>query len=326
MEAAREQNSALIADSSGVASTLVPAWARKNGAPLHEIWTQDGAVSAIGILAAASGVLDFVVLGQPKVLAWLRAAGLWPTDMALSLSPAEVGLSEADMAGQQDVAQKEKLERQRRRRIVVLDDIEMSAERDNYAAMFKHVNETLHDETLSPHRATQLAELPLRVTRGGADTSRSGGSRGRPEQLSQTQKSAIGLVGEVVAYAWLRKRYPEICKASSWVSTYREIIGEPPGNDSFGYDFVIPLSRTKIYFEVKATSGADTRFELGESEVRKASECARRSGDDYRVIFITHALSAEARRIHVLHNPMDPANARYYGFPGSGLICTFKLA
>ena len=64
-----------------------------------------------------------VVLDQPKVLAWLRAAGLWPTDIALSLSPADVGLTEADMASQEDVAQTEKLERQRRRRIVVLDDV-----------------------------------------------------------------------------------------------------------------------------------------------------------------------------------------------------------
>ena len=36
----------------------------------------------------------------------------------------------------------------------------MFAERDNYAAILKHVNETLHDETLSPRRASQLAEHP----------------------------------------------------------------------------------------------------------------------------------------------------------------------
>ncbi len=326
VEAAREQNSTLIADVSGVALTLVPAWARKNSAPLHEIWTRDGAVAAIGVLAASLGILDFVVFEKQQVLAWFRTVGLWPAAMPLSLSPADVGLSEADMVSQENVAQKEKLERRRRQRIVVLDNTEMSADRDNYAAIVKHVNDTLRDETLSPHRATQLAEVPDRGTRSGTDTSRGGGSRHSLDQLSQAQKSVVGLVGEVVAYAWLCKRYPEICKASSWVSTYREIFGEPPGDDSLGYDFVIPLRRKRIYFEVKATTGADTRFELGKSEVRKASECTRRSGDDYYIIFITRALSADARWLHLLHNPMDPANARYYSFPGSGLICTFQLA
>jgi hypothetical protein len=325
VEVVREQNRALIAELSEEASRLVPAWARKNGGALHETWMQDGAVSAIGLLASSSGVLDFDLLDQQRVLEWFRIVGLWPAEMPLRLSPGEVGLSEADMASQEDVAEKEKLERQRRRRVVVLDDIEMSAERDSYPAILKHVEDTLRDETLAPRRAAQLAEIPDRPTRGGGDASRGGGSGGRPEQLSQAQKSAVGLVGEVVAYAWLQKRYPDVCKASSWISTYREIIGEPPGDDSLGYDFAIPLSRGTIYFEVKATSGADTRFELGESEVRKASECARRA-DDYRVIFITHALNAEARRIHLLPNPMDPANAPYYGFPGSGLVCTFRLA
>jgi Protein NO VEIN, C-terminal len=144
--------------------------------------------------------------------------------------------------------------------------------------------------------------------------------------MSDIQKAALGLVGETIAYAWLQRHYPDVCSPASWVSSYRETIGEPPGNNSLGYDFKISLKQTTLYFEVKATNGTEMRFDLGESEVSKAAGCARTRRDDYRIIFITQASNASACKLYVLRNPMDPRYQRFYGFPGSGLICTFSLA
>jgi hypothetical protein len=124
----------------------------------------------------------------------------------------------------------------------------------------------------------------------------------------------------------LHRHYPDVCSPASWVSSYRETIGEPPGNNSLGYDFKIPLSQTTLYFGVKATKGTDTRFDLGESEVVKAADCARRRRDDYRIIFIANALNADTRALYILRNPMDPRNQRFYRFPGAGLVCAFNLA
>jgi len=147
----------------------------------------------------------------------------------------------------------------------------------------------------------------------------------RPQRLSDEQKAAIGLVGETVAYAWLSHRYPSVCSPSAWKSAYRETVGEPPGDDTLGYDFEIVLKTRTVYFEVKATAGTDTTFELGESEVGKARDCTRSSRFDYRILFVTQVLDAERRAFFVLPNPMDPANQSFFRFPGSGLTCTFKF-
>jgi hypothetical protein len=80
-----------------------------------------------------------------------------------------------------------------------------------------------------------------------------------------------------------------------------------------------------VYFEVKATGGTDAFFELSEREVGVARDCVRSSRFQYRVLFITEALDAERRSLFVIPNPMDPSNAAYFRFPGSGLTCTFKL-
>jgi hypothetical protein len=168
--------------------------------------------------------------------------------------------------------------------------------------------------------------MPDNRARGSTGGAGGRGPAHHSETMSDAQRSAIGLVGETIAYAWLQRQYPDACSPGSRVSSYRETIGEPPGDNSLGYDFKIELRQTTVYFEVKATTGSNTRFDLGESEVGKAADCARRRREDYRVIFIANALSADHRALHVLRNPMDPAYRHLYRFPGAGLVCMFDLA
>jgi hypothetical protein len=143
--------------------------------------------------------------------------------------------------------------------------------------------------------------------------------------MSDIQRAALGLVGETVAYAWLQRHYPDVWSPASWVSSYRETIGESPGENFLGHDFKIYLKQTTLYFELKVTNGIDMRFDLGESEVSKAVDCARTRRDDYRIIFITQASNASARKLNILRNPLDPKYQRFYRFPGAGLVCTFNL-
>lgn len=326
IDVVRKQNHDSLSRVAEVASRVVPAWARKHRSPLPDLWTQDAPTSLMTGLAVEAGVLDFEVLDDTAILAWLARVGLWPEAMPTTTSSDELGLSAEDLESESDVQERERQERLRKRRVLRLDDVEVSAEAKDYGAIYRHVSESLRDETLATRRTAQLEPLPETSARRESEGSRSGGGRQPRDDMSPAQRSAIGLVGETIAYAWLNRHYRDVCSPASWVSTYRETIGEPAGDDSLGYDFKITLKQTTLYFEVKATSGSDSRFELGESEVRKASECARRRRDDYRILFITNALSSDLREIHVLRNPMDPANDRYFGFPGAGLICTFRLA
>ena len=91
---------------------------------------------------------------------------------------------------------------------------------------------------------------------------------------------AIGLVGEIVALEWLKRR----CRGASedsWRSGYRDLVlGALLGDDSLGFDFEVPVGRATYIFELKATVGDDMRIELAESEVlldpaRRALTCSR---------------------------------------------------
>ena len=240
--------------------------------------------------------------------------------MPATLAPEELALSQSDLDTEADAQERERQERLRRQRILQLDDREFSADPDGYASIFEHVNQTLRDDLLARSRPDRLAEMPEPMRARGQRDRRAGRShRPSDEALSDAQKPAVGLVGETIAFAWLRRRYRDFFTPSCWVSSYRKSIGEPPGDDSLGYDFEISLKTKTVFYEVKATAGTDLRFELGESEVRKAADCARTRRDDNRIIYIANALNADARELHILLNPLDPKNRRFYAFP-SGLV------
>ncbi|MEJ7656581.1 MAG: ATP-binding protein [Thermoleophilaceae bacterium] len=325
IDQARTENHAVLTRTAEKAARLVPAWARKHRAPLPDVWAEESPAQRILSSATERGFLDFELLDEAGVLAWLEERGWWPEAMVRTLAASELGLSEADLESEADAQERERQERLRRRRVLRLDEVEFSAEPKDYPAIFDYVNGTLREDLLlSTSRAARLRETPETGPHGSSRGG--GGPRRQSDALSDAQKAAVGLIGETIAYAWLQSRYPDVCSPASWVSSYRETIGEPPGDDSLGYDFKISLSQMTLYFEVKATKGTDTRFDLGESQVAKAADCARRRRDDYRIIFIANALNAAARELLILRNPMDPQHQRFYRFPGAGLVCSFELA
>jgi hypothetical protein len=322
----RKKNRAALKGAVELAAPLVEAWGRKNEVAISVAWSIDSAVSSIVESAAGSGALDFDVFSELEWVPWLARYGFWPGSMPVSLDASELGLTEADLVRAKDAEAAARQERVRQQGIVNIDGEEYSADRDGYDAIVAHVLGTVTHDLLSIGvRTASLARMPEPVSSGGGG---SGGGKGhsiRSPRLSKEQAAAIGLVGETVAYAWLGEKYPGSCSPASWKSSYREAIGEPPGNDTLGYDFEIVLKSRTVRFEVKATTGTDTRFELGESEVGAARDCVRSARYEYRVLFISEALDSERRSLFVLPNPMDPANASFFRFPGSGLTCTFKL-
>lgn len=231
-----------------------------------------------------------------------------------------------DLEREHDTEEREGRERLERRRRISVDGQGFSAERDGFASLAQHVRSTIRPDLLIAGRKTARLGVmpePTMITR-----ERTAGATGRvvsPTPLSEHQAKAIGLVGETVAYEWLQHRYPDVCTPATWKSSYCETIGQPAGDDTLGHDFEIALKTVTIFFEVKATSGTATAFELGESEVGKARDCTRSDRFDYRIIFIMDALDADRRRLFLLPNPMDPANRDYFRFPGSGLTCAFRL-
>jgi hypothetical protein len=276
--------------------------------------------------ALQSGRLDFEPLDQRSVIRQLALSGDWPEGMPQSLDLEHLGLSATDLQYEQDAEQQQRRDRLEQRRRITIDGESFSAERGGFAALAEHVRSTIRPDILAAgRRVARLAVLPG-VSDAGRE--RAHGSRGgvvRSPALSDHQKSAIGLVGETVAYEWLQNRYPDACTPACWKSSYCETIGQPAGDDTLGYDFEIALKTVTIFFEVKATVGTTTAFQLGESEVGKARDCTRSDRFDYRILFISDALSADQRQLFLLPNPMDPAYRDHFRFPGSGLTCVFRL-
>jgi len=322
----RKQNHTTVAQVFADAKPLVGAWTRRHGLAVPPSWAKESAVPDLIAAASAAAFLDFECLTEADAINWLARLEHWPDGMPLSLDRSVLNLSDADLLGARDAGEDERRERARQLSLVRLDGDEFDATRDGYAAIVEHVNATLRDDLLRVGMAAaSLAPIPARSPGPGSRTRTGPGKPVRPTRLSKEQTSAIGLVGETIAYAWLSRRYPTECSSGAWKSAYCETIGEPPGDDTLGYDFEIVLTTRTVYFEVKATGGIDASFELSEREVGVARDCVRSSRYQYRVLFITEALDAKRRSFFVLPNPMDPTNAPFFRFPGSGLTCTFKL-
>lgn len=322
----RPANREVVTSTAARAATCVPAWTRKVATVAPDIWrTEEPAISVLD-KALQSGRLDFEALDEPAVVEMLAADGHWPAGMPHSLELSKLGLDAADMQEERDAEERERREQLEQRRRITLDRQTFSAERKGYAALGEHVRSTIREDLLTAGR--RVARLSVMPEISATGRERVAGSRGRivrSPTLSDQQTKAVGFVGETIAYEWLQRRYPAECTPASWKSSYCETIGQPIGDDTLGYDFEIALKTLTIFFEVKATSGTTTAFELGESEVGKARDCTRSERFDYRIIFIIDALDAGQRQLFLLPNPMDPANREYFRFPGSGLTCAFRL-
>lgn len=323
----RSANRQTVLVTTAAASQVVLAWTRKNGVALAPFWEGEQPAASFAEREIESGRLDFERLDEAAVLDSLASAALWPEGMPRTLDVDELGLDKGDLASAATAEQASEREREQRRRRIEFGGHEYSARKDDYEELIEHVRTQIRPELLrTANRTKRLVELAADVRQ--ADRTRRNGSGRRAvtgPRLSREQTETIGRIGETVAYEWLREKYGDLCTPRAWRSANCDVIGQPSGDDSLGYDFeIIQKSRT-VFFEVKATRGTDPTFELGESEVVRARDCARSSRYEYRVLFITEVLEPNRQQLHVLPNPMDPTHSRLFRFPGSGLTCTFRI-
>jgi len=301
---------------------VVPVWCRKHNLATPEAWTTaEGAQQRIGDMLFAAGALDFEALTDGDIIAWLARIGAWPVGMVPTADPDALGLSEEDLHREQSDAERERARREEERRSIQLGGRRYSAEQSNYIELAKAARAGITGGFLrSPKAQTRLGS-PSPPRRHDPSTSGLGRSIRRLE--TDLQKSAIGLVGEVLALEWLKRNYAT-ASDDSWKSTYRDIVlGGQLGDDSLGYDFEVALKTTTYLFEVKATSGERLEIELGESEVLAARKYSQ--SDRYRIIFIPNALVPNLRSLHVLPNPFGRLGREFYRIVGSGLRYTFLL-
>lgn len=124
-----------------------------------------------------------------------------------------------------------------------------------------------------------------------------------PGELTDEQTTAIGLVGELLAFRWLEAVYPAETTPDSWVSGNRTVVlGGHSGNDRLGYDFRIARKSGTLMLEVKTATTDDFVFDISDRELA-AAKAARRGR--CRIIFIREVLSPSTRRLRVLPSPLE---------------------
>ncbi|MDG5809430.1 DUF3883 domain-containing protein [Streptomyces ossamyceticus] len=133
----------------------------------------------------------------------------------------------------------------------------------------------------------------------------------------------MGLAGEVAVAAWLERQYG-VPREESWKSGLRPyVFADGTGDDSLGYDFLIHDGDRTLLYEVKASTGDRGEFELGESEVERASHL--RPDETYTIVYVSHVLDSNHRRITPLPSPFSAPGLAGYRLVGTAMRLRFEL-
>jgi hypothetical protein len=144
---------------------------------------------------------------------------------------------------------------------------------------------------------------------GGSGKGRYAGER----QMTDAQRSAMGLASEWLAYHFLLRRYPEYVNEGSWVSGNRvHFFGGEEGDDSAGYDFLVRTPQADWLYEVKSSLEDSAEFELTANELRVASSAWRDGRRRYRILYVPYTFSPDRWFVLELPNPMGERSRRLH--------------
>ena len=177
----------------------------------------------------------------------------------------------------------------------------------------------------SKDRYTPLAEASASGGRVGG-----GGNGGKTSHLrpSADLRELVGIVGEIHAYRFLRTEFGRDVTPDAWVSEIRLkvlplVAGEKVDtSDGYGFDFRFRYNRKTWCVEVKATSGDDTQFDLGSTEINAATRLARKRGWCWRILRIRSALS-ERPEFDWLPNPFERGFGKHFRLRRGGMMVSY---
>ncbi|MBD5804524.1 hypothetical protein AZOA_39670 [Azoarcus sp. Aa7] len=317
---------------------VLAAWVRHGGQAvtptLRNVWLDpNSTVAEYAARAHKDGWLDFRPLDDSAICRQLTLCGVWPADKPLSTELADWGISEDTVRESAEQIETEReIARQKRLKLNV-NGAELSATKDNYmelvAAITEHFGEAsgLADTSAANQKLAE-AETPRPGGPGGGSATGSGNKRGprSPDTgLSDDQRQAVGLIGELYAKEWIRRLYREKhgleLDDACWVSGYSNtVLGTDSGNDQLGYDLIVRLKSVTHYYEVKASIGNSHVFEMGPTEIASAHKYRADKDHRYRVLYVSNATDHAQMRITLLPNPFSKEGLRTLRAIGRGSV------
>lgn len=308
LNSVRAANTALLRKTAAVAQPLVRAWAIQHGIVPHDVWREvSHAEAELRRMLDEAGAFDCRAWTDTELLRWFRRLAVWPQAMPLSVDRTELGVAQTEVEAQAQKAREDRERMDRQARSVQLNGEFRDPETVDWLKLSDEVSSGLSRAVLNRPIGTfadliPTADLPKRGGGGGG-----GGGGGTFVGVPQAKKDMIGLLGELTVYHWLRARQPGHDIDACWVSGNSEQFTGRKGCDGLGYDFRIAFNKQTWFIEVKASTEDPCRFELGETEVRRARDVARsRSAERYVVAYVANVGSTKATTIDILPNPLGP--------------------
>ncbi|MFF0038859.1 sacsin N-terminal ATP-binding-like domain-containing protein [Streptomyces mirabilis] len=297
----------------------IEAWLKRQGREIPSLPSATEVASAMD----AEGLLDFEPIGTRTLIAWLQTHGHWPADMPATDRAADLGLHEPAPLPPSPPVGSTSLPAAPSGLSLLLNGRALPIGPDHLRDLARQVAADLTPDQLaaSPQPGTPSAPALPRQRTTSAVAGRGGGYQAVPRDPQRDR--AVGLAGEVAVAAWLERQYG-VPREESWKSGLRQhVLADGSGDDSLGYDFLIHDGDRTLLYEVKASTGDRGEFELGESEVERASHL--RPDETYAIVYVSHVLDSAHRRITPLPNPFSAPGLAGYRLVGTAMRLRFEL-
>ena len=320
LQECREKNATQLREFWLKFGKVLSTWVRHGGeqvAPeVREAWADSGARRNENVARAQkSGWLDFRLLEDVSIVKWLESEMLWPVGKPVSTDIKNWGLTEETLRDGEAEVERERETQRKRRLQLSFGGRDFSALEDDYHVLIAAVSGGLLDSDALKNINTSFRSLVDVDGSTGGGGSSGGGSgskvrRNSDSTMSDEQKKAIGLVGELWAKEWIKsyhlKRHGVQLDDSCWVSRYRDIaLGTSSGDDSLGFDFIVRLKTVTYYYEVKASTGDPQAFEMGPTEIGSAQRYKANKDHKFQIIYVANATDPKRMSFTLLPNPFS---------------------
>ena len=314
----RDYNTRQIRSVTRRVAPIIRAWCYKNHVP-GGVWVSENVEDQNLSELSRIGASDFIQLNEENVIRWFQVIAYWPGSMRATTSTKLLGLSEEDLDIERQKATEKEQQLKRERRSVLVNDRLLDPDDLDVPSLASEFEQLISVTVGLPDLHSNSA-----VHSPGVRTPRrlGGGGVGSRKHLTSQQSDLVGFLGELAVYQWLKKSLPGQKIDKAWVSKNRENLLAGSGNDNLGYDFEVLFQRRKVFLEVKAHLGDPRTFELGETQVIRAQECARQRRD-FKIAYVSSLANTGNLRIEILPNPFTREGQSIYRLDGQGLRYRF---
>ena len=304
---------------------IVEVWCHHNGVSMPELW-QHGDPQSIVRYLENSGLLDFELVSAEQVASMCHRAACWPNGMPETLDKKTLDLDETELVKEEKRREQKRKQREIKQRSIDFAGCLLDPSDPSFAETFRQLADgSITRDGTWFKRSRQRSRLvqfdTFEQSRGGGYQGGKKGRTGKRKQpLTDSQRQAMGLASEWLAFQFLLKgRHSEFVNETCWVSENRvHFFGGDQGDDTAGYDFCVKTPQAEWLYEVKSSLEDTGEFELTANELRVASSVSKDGRRRYRILYVPFVFSPDQWFVLELPNPMGEETRNRFTVIGRG--------